>query len=194
MSLKLSHIDTLSTRFSALRHHVYNSLKSATNIASLFSSTGINKNFLQWITNYNYTAQPNVGTGETALAILIKDGNAKCKNGDITIGNKNVEVKGSGGRIKGQHGYSNGVEASKYFSSALKDIVKRLDEKDRPIALSKIPVMGSNSYQLGKASIKKNVFNKLMPELIKLKAVTTKQVIKHYESALTSVFHKMNIK
>ena len=168
-------------------------LKGATSIKALFGSTGINGNFLDWINNYTYAATPAVGSGEVALAILCKGGNKAGGKGDVLIDGKEVEVKGSGGRIKGQKGYSMGTAASSVFAKALKGWIEKLHEKDRPIKLDKVPAMGSNGYQLGPSSFKKNALNNAAPALIKGKACKKDDIIAVYKEALTAVYHTMDV-
>jgi hypothetical protein len=168
-------------------------LKGATSIKALFGSTGINGNFLDWINNYTYAATPAVGSGEVALAILCKGGNKAGGKGDVLIDGKEVEVKGSGGRIKGQKGYSMGTAASSVFAKALKGWIEKLHEKDRPIKLDKVPAMGSNGYQLGPSSFKNNTLNNTAPALIKGKACKVADIVSVYKEALTAVYHTMDV-
>lgn len=171
----------------------FNSLKAATDLKSVFSKTGLNTDFLNWLNNFTYPATPSVGSGEIALALLMKGGTKAGGKGDVMIDGKEVEVKGSGGRIKGQKGYSLGTTASKIFSDKLKAFLSKMDEDVRPIDIKKVPTMGSASYQLGKKSLKNNIFNNTAPALLKAKVVTKSEIVKTYEEALQSVFHGMDI-
>tara|TARA_R110000823_G_scaffold94888_1_gene207335 strand:+ start:2350 stop:3564 length:1215 start_codon:yes stop_codon:yes gene_type:complete len=172
----------------------FSELKGATKLTSLFSSTGINGNFLNWLAKYEWAGSPSVGKGEALLAILCKGGGKpQGKKGDVYINNQEVEVKGNSGRLKGQKGYSDGQQASKLFGKGLKDLMSKLDEKDRPIKLDKIPGAGSGSYQLGPSNIKNNALNNHAPILIKKKVAKRSDIVKIYKEALSAVFHGMSL-
>jgi hypothetical protein len=172
----------------------FSKLKGATKLTSLFASTGINSNFLNWLAKYEWAGSPSVGKGEALLAVLCKGGGKpQGKKGDVYIDNQEVEVKGNNGRLKGQKGYSDGQQASKLFGKGLKDLISKLDEKDRPIKLDKVPGGGSASYQLGPSNIKNNVLNNHAPFLIKKKVAKKSDIVKIYKEALSSVFHGMSL-
>lgn len=168
-------------------------LKSATSMKSLFSKTGINGSFLDWLNNFTYAATPAVGSGEVALSILCKGGNKAGGKGDVLIDGKEVEVKGSGGRIKGQKGYSMGTAASAILSKNLKKWITALDEKDRPMKADKVPAMGTNSYQISPNKMKSNIFNNTAPLLIKKKVCKVKDIADVWAEALKAVYHNMDV-
>lgn len=174
------------------RSVAFSSLKSATDLKSVFSKTGLNSDFLGWLNNFTYPATPSVGSGEIALALLMKGGTKAGGKGDVMIDGKEVEVKGSGGRVKGQKGYGLGTEASKIYSQSLTKFLKKIKEEDRPMDIKKVPGMGANTYQLGKASIKNNIFNDIAPTLIDLKAASKNDIVKTHKEAIQAVFHKMD--
>ena len=58
--------------------------------------------------------------------------------------------------------------------------------------IKKVPGMGANTYQLGKESIKNNIFNDIAPTLIDLKAASKNDIVKTHKEAIQAVFHNMD--
>jgi len=103
---------------------------------------GINQDFINWLTNYQWPMSPPMGSGEAALAVFLKDGAMSPGAGDVAVGGDVIEVKGSGGRLKGQHGFESGVTAAKAFVKELKALA------DKYKISVNIPKIGSNDFNL----------------------------------------------
>jgi hypothetical protein len=161
-------------------------LKSNSNLTELFLKTKINSNFIKWINNFTYYSGSIIGTGEIIIALLIKGASKNSKWGDVSINNKEIEIKGTKGRIYGRTGYSHGIEASKIFYHALKT---RLTEGSK----NNIPKPGSHFYGLGKRSIKYNIFNDLAPYLLNNGLIELNEIIDIYKKAIKSVFHNIDV-
>ena len=115
-------------------------------IDSALKSAGINGDFLKWLINYQWVGTPAVGSGEVALAILLKGGGMATGAGDIAVSGKPVEIKGSGGRLKGQHGFESGLAAGQVFEKELQKLAKKLPKEESV----NIPKAGGNQYNLSK--------------------------------------------
>jgi len=167
-------------------------LKKSNHILELFKKTKINENFLMWLTNYSYQNIPAVGSGEIALVLLL-NGGSKAGVGDVTVNGLEIEVKGDGGRIKGQKGYSMGMEAGRYLSDVIKANLTKIDPKKRPIKIEQIPEPGSNAYNFGKTNIDSNIFNMLAPIFIENNVLKKADIVKAIQASLKRVFHGMDI-
>ena len=69
-------------------------LNRPANYYSVFKSTGISQQALGDLIEYKWSANPNLGIAEVALAILLKDGSRPTKKGDLAVGGKPFEVGG----------------------------------------------------------------------------------------------------
>lgn len=118
-------------------------LNKSINIVDIFTSQGIDKKLIEWLINYRWPASPIIGPAEIALAVLLENGlrPGRGQSGDLIVNNTPIEVKGTGGRLRGQSGYSEGrsfkvavVEAFKNLSMSHKlepnDIPSDISGKD----------------------------------------------------------------
>ena len=102
-------------------------LDKKVNLIDIFTSQGLNKNLVKWLIEYRWPASPVIGPAEIALAVLVDGGMrpAGGQPGDLLINNTPIEVKGTGGRLRGQHGYGSG----RSFKVAVVDALRSLSAK-----------------------------------------------------------------
>jgi hypothetical protein len=137
----VTYIDNRSLKISSLHGKT---------LQSALKSTGINLDFLKWLINYQWVGSPAVGSGEAALAILLDGGSMATGAGDITVHGKPVEVKGSGGRLRGQHGFQEGLTAGRIFQKELESLIaKKYPKNAKSIA---IPKAGGTEYNMTKGN------------------------------------------
>lgn len=149
-----------------------------TTIQSALGSSGINSDFLHWLVNYTWPKIPVMGTGEIALAILFDGGEVSLTKGDIKVDGREVEIKGSGGRLRGQKGFGIGINASKYWEKELNDIVKRLKIDVQ------IPKGGSNAYNM---TVGNWFVDDIAPILIE-KGVTKNEIANMWAKGFENIF------
>jgi len=64
----------------------------------------------KWLGNYKFPGGANVGSFEAFLITTFKNMSKPTKAGDVAYKEKyTIEVKGTSGRLMGQHGYKNGL-------------------------------------------------------------------------------------
>ena len=97
--------------------------------------------------NYQWSASPVMGKHEALFAMLFKTALLP-KIGDVSIGGKLLEVKGSGARLKGQHGYGDSKLMRKSWENLIIDFAKYVGVSDYIISKGK----GSNSWNLNKTN------------------------------------------
>jgi len=147
---------------------------------------GMSDQFAAWLVNYQWPTTPSMGAGEAALVILLKDGNKPAK-GDVGIGNRELEVKGDNGRLKGQHGYGAGVQASKAFEEEFTKLMKKVPAKDRV----KVPKAGGTEYNPTKSGRGGWAANDLAKVVVTAGVATRQDIIKIWQKAIGEVFTKM---
>lgn len=78
--------------------------------------------------SFSWRTSPPMGPGEVYLSTIIKDGRRPSgkDKGDVIVGNLEIEVKGSGARLVGQHGYGDGKQMRNAFKNAIKNIADNL--------------------------------------------------------------------
>jgi hypothetical protein len=100
------------------------------NLIELAGSVGLNKKMVQWLIEYRWPASPVIGPAEIALAILINGGKRPRggQAGDLIVNDIPIEVKGTGGRLRGQHGYGNGRSFKVVVVDALQSLSTQYTE------------------------------------------------------------------
>lgn len=159
-------------------------------LISLLSETKINSEFIKWLIQYNWASSPAMGKGEIALSLLLKDASKSTSGGDIIVNNQIVEVKGAGGRLKGQSGYGSGIYGSKEFENGFNNLLKKLS---KDITLKNvIPKAGGTEYNFNN---KNWISNEIAPELISISngKIKSSDIIKIYENAIKALFIDMNV-
>jgi len=158
-------------------------------ISSVLSKTGIDNNFLSWLIQYTWPASPSIGRGEVALALLLKNGTKAADKGDIKVGGIEVEVKGAGGRLKGQHGYGTGLAGAQAFETELKKLAKKLPKE---IALkNNIPPSGGTEYNpTGNNWAIDRIGSEMI--LVSKGKITSTDIVKVWKKGLNAVFLNMN--
>ena len=78
--------------------------------------------------NFSWRTSPPMGPGEVYLSTIIKDGRRPTgkDKGDVIVGNLELEVKGSGARLVGQHGYGDAKKMRESFTNCIKNISNNL--------------------------------------------------------------------
>lgn len=103
-------------------------LDKKTNVTSIFvDQKKFATKMIDWLIHYRWQQSPIIGPAEIALAILLKDGTrpAKGQAGDLMVLNKPCEVKGDGGRLRGQHGFGNQKEFKTATVKALQEFARQ---------------------------------------------------------------------
>jgi len=85
---------------------IQDNLNAVTSIFSMCDYAGIYN--YEWLTTFTFPGGANVGVFEAFLIVLFQKMSSPLK-GDIMYGKDLGEVKGSGGRLRGQFGYDNGI-------------------------------------------------------------------------------------
>ena len=98
-----------------------------TSYYSVFKSTGISQQALGDLIEYKWSANPNLGIAEVALAILLKGGSRPTRKGDLAIDGMPFEVGGIGKRLKGQRGFGGANDIRKGFISEYNSLLENLD-------------------------------------------------------------------
>jgi hypothetical protein len=93
---------------------------------SAFKVTGLSIQALGDLIEYKWSANPNLGIGEVALAMLLDGGSRPNKKGDLLIHGKPFEVGGIGKRLKGQSGFGGANDIRKKFISEYTKLVTQL--------------------------------------------------------------------
>ena len=78
--------------------------------------------------NFSWRTSPPMGPGEVYLSTIIKDGRRPSgkDKGDVVVGNLELEVKGPGARLVGQHGYGDAKKMRESLSNCIKNIATQL--------------------------------------------------------------------
>jgi len=120
-------------------------------------------------------------------------GGSKAGKGDVDVDGMEVEVKGDGGRIKGQKGYSMGMEAGRYMYDATKNALSKMHPKKRPIKIETIPEPGTAAYNFSKKNPESNFFISLAPIFVQNGILKKADIVKIIQNSLKRVFHGMNV-
>lgn len=103
-------------------------LDSPKSYSQIFQSTGISKQALGDLIEYKWSANPNLGIAEVALAILLKGGSRPAKKGDLAIDGKPFEVGGIGKRLKGQKGFGGPNDIRAKFISEYEKLAEKYNQ------------------------------------------------------------------
>lgn len=97
------------------------------NLVDVFSAKGINKQFLEFLITYRWPSTPAIGPAELALAILLDKARRPSSKeaGDLRIENEPIEIKGTGGRLRGQKGFGDGRAFKKNITTAFSLLTKK---------------------------------------------------------------------
>lgn len=149
---------------------------------------GLSDQFAAWLINYQWPTTPAMGAGEAALVILLKDGNKPAK-GDVGIGNRELEVKGDNGRLKGQHGYGTPEQASNIFAKRFEELMKKVPAAKR----IPVPKGGGTEYNPTKTGNSGWAANDLARVCVAEGAAKKGDIVKIWQEAIQSLFHKMSV-
>jgi hypothetical protein len=142
--------------------------------------------FASWLINYQWPATPSMGAGEAALIILLKDGNKPAK-GDVGIGNRELEVKGENGRLKGQHGYGTGDQASTVFYEEFTKLMVKVPAKEK----ISVPRAGGTEYNATKTGKNGWAANAIARVLVANNAATPDEIASIWQKSIGAVFKDM---
>ena len=165
-------------------------------ISGALTGAGLPSFFIQFISEYNWSAVPSTGKGEAAIALLCKNGGKAKGGGDVTVDGKEVEVKGKGGRLRGfSTGYGNPEEGHKVSMNGLQKLLDKFyknkklkKEKGYPFGLPIKAPKHDTAYQLSKNAYKNNMLAKYSPILIQHKIAKPKDFAKIYIDSIKAVF------
>lgn len=149
---------------------------------------GLSDKFVSWLVNYQWPTTPSMGAGEAALIILLKDGNKPAK-GDVAVGNRELEVKGDNGRLKGQHGYGLGEQAAKVFFDEFSKRMKKVPAEHR----IPVPKPGGTEYNCTKTGKGGWAANDLARVCVAHGAATKADIISIWKKAIQAIQTKMPV-
>lgn len=93
-----------------------------------FKETGLSKQALGDLVEFKWSANPNLGIAEVALAILLSGGARPIKKGDLLVYGKPFEVGGIGKRLKGQSGFGGANDIRNGFIKTYSKLVRDLQQ------------------------------------------------------------------
>ena len=103
-------------------------LDKVTSWETAFKETGLSKQALGDLIEFKWSANPNIGIGEVALATLLSGGSRPIKKGDLLINGKPFEVGGIGKRLKGQSGFGGANDIRNGFIKTYSKLVRDLQQ------------------------------------------------------------------
>ena len=107
-------------------------LLQARNIFTVDKWSNFDPQFLAWLATFKWVERGiGMGSGEILVSVLIKGARkagASGEKGDTIVNDVELEIKSDNGRLKGQSGYNQGVEASKYWFEQLSGLISSRPE------------------------------------------------------------------
>jgi len=107
-------------------------LLQARNIFTVDKWSNFDPQFLAWLATFKWVEKGiGMGSGEILVSVLIKGARkagASGEKGDTIVNDVELEVKSDNGRLKGQRGYNQGPEASKYWFEQLSGLISSRPE------------------------------------------------------------------
>jgi hypothetical protein len=127
-----SDMQKLSTYFSNRTNKIENFIGSVVDSYTINSTLGIDKKTSLEFFNFSWRTSPPMGPGEVYLSTIFDGGKrpGTKDKGDVIINGSELEVKGSGARLVGQHGYGDAKLMRKSFNSAMANLAKDLKIKN----------------------------------------------------------------
>ncbi len=107
-NVPLGDVSTFINHVATPPFDIQNYLDKVSSISEMCKDEGVNdKN--GWLTSHKFPGTPPAGAFEAFMTVMFKD-MSNPPSGDVCYKGKDiVEVKGSGGRLRGQYGYNNGI-------------------------------------------------------------------------------------
>jgi hypothetical protein len=160
----------------------FDELGQSGNLNYIINKVNLSNEFSEWLYTYKPTVGGvTVGNGENYLRITVQGGHVPTV-GDVGIYDKNLEMKVTmvgGFRLRGQSGYGNGNDVSKYIVAKLSDIYKQRSGQDLD--------WGQYNEQLYyKQSI--SPINQKVKEFISQKYITRNDFVDVYTIALQNLY------
>jgi hypothetical protein len=103
-------------------------LDKPTSWETAFKETGLSKQALGDLVEFKWSANPNLGIAEVALAILLSGGARPIKKGDLLVNGKPFEVGGIGKRLKGQSGFGGANDIRNGFIKTYSKLVRDIQQ------------------------------------------------------------------
>jgi hypothetical protein len=127
-----SDMQKLSTYFSNRTNKVEDFIGSVIDSYTINSTLGIDKKTSLEFFNFSWRTSPAMGPGEVYLSTIFDGGRrpGTKDKGDVIVNGAELEVKGSGARLVGQHGYGDAKLMRKAFNHAMAELAKELKIKN----------------------------------------------------------------
>lgn len=127
-----SDMQKISDYFSNRTNKLENFLGSLIDSYSINSNLGIDRKTSLEFFNFSWRTSPSMGPGEVYLSTIFDGGRRPStkEKGDVIIDGAELEVKGSGARLIGQHGYGDPKLMRNSLNKAMSDLAKSLEIKD----------------------------------------------------------------
>lgn len=178
------------------------------NLVDLMVGKGFTKPFSLWLIDFAKKTNPVMGSGEVALALMLRDGRITraSEQGDIYIGDTSVEVKINSGRLRSTKGLAQGAQVRKKMVQMLNVFLSRAGYPEIGSDLPKKKSSGgkkqvdyTKEYNWQKdgwqtmfnmaLNFKDNwAHEKVLIHLAKIEAVTKEERINFYRELLNAYF------
>ena len=127
-----SDMQKLATYFANRTNKVEDFLGTVVDSYTINSTLGIDKKTSLEFFNFSWRTSPPMGPGEVYLSTIFDGGRrpGSKDKGDVIVNGAELEVKGSGARLVGQHGYGDAKLMRKSFNHAMAEMAKSLKLKN----------------------------------------------------------------
>jgi hypothetical protein len=127
-----SDMNILANYFANRTNKLDSFLGKVTDSYVINSTLGIDKKTSLEFFNFSWRTSPPMGPGEVYLSTILDGGKrpGTKDKGDVVVSGSELEVKGSGARLVGQHGYGDAKSMRKSFESTMERIAKSFKLKN----------------------------------------------------------------
>ena len=127
-----SDMQKVANYFAKRTNTVENFIGSVIDSYTINSTLGMDKKTSLEFFNFSWRTSPPMGPGEVYLSTILDGGRrpGTKDKGDVVVSGAELEVKGSGARLVGQHGYGDAKLMRKSFNSSMADLAKTLKIKN----------------------------------------------------------------
>lgn len=133
---------------------------------------------------YQWPTQPPMGKGEVWLSLIIKGG-SKAGVGDVDVDGMNLEVKGKGARLVGQHGFGDAKQMKTHIRNAIIEVCSNL-------GIDYTPPEG-NGLEWSVTKKEGRLLEKSLMDMAKLKGGFSKKDIEIISAALIESYKNLFI-
>lgn len=127
-----SDMQKVANYFANRTNKLENFIGTVTDSYAINSTLGMDKKTSLEFFNFSWRTSPPMGPGEVYLSTIFESGRRPSgkDKGDVIVGSSEVEVKGPGARLVGQHGYGDAKQMRNSFNQAMASLASSLKIKN----------------------------------------------------------------